>query len=127
MAKSETVSVPSTVSSPKTAPVGFTATNAARLADDTRALLAMWRAATEEKGDKRTRARESVKTLAACIVCDFTRDENLERSARGSRIGVEMASKLRGESTVTTQSLPIFDVIRALTFGGLVQGSGRLV
>ena len=126
MAKtSDTVTV--TDAEPKVAPVGFSQTNAKRLADDTRSIVTMLRAANEEKGDKRTRAVERVKILAACIVCDIERDHTLAATARGTRIGVEVESKLRGEKSTANQSIPVFDVIRALAFGGFVQGGGRLV
>lgn len=127
MAKPDTVTVPSSVPSAKSDPVGFSVSTPARLADDARALLAMWRAAMEEKGDKRARSVHNVRTLAACVVADVTRDSAMAGAARGTRIGVEVKSRLRGEATTAAQSLPVLDVLHALCFGGLVQGGGRLV
>ena len=107
--------------------VGFAQTNAARLSDDTRAVVLMFRTANEEKGDKRQRAQTNVRTLSAMILSDVERSASLAQTARGTRVGVEVESKLRGEKTRQTVSRPVIDVLRALTFGGAVQGGGRLV
>lgn len=116
-----------TVKTTKALPVGYAHTNAKRLSDDTRAVVGMFSAANEEKGDKRTRAQTNVRTLSAMILSDVERDAELAKVARGTRIGVSVESKLRGEKSTATVSLPILDILRAMTFGGLVQGGGRLV
>jgi hypothetical protein len=127
MAKTETATVPSTVSSPKTAPVGFAPTTAARLAEDTKSVLALFLAASEDTGDRKIRAKTAAQTLAACLICDCNRDAALDALAKGTRIGVSVESKVRGEKSRSTASVPILDVLRAITFGGVVVGSGRLV
>jgi len=107
--------------------VGYANTNAARLADDTRAIVGIFSAASEEKGDKKARAQTNARTLSAMILSDVERSNDLSRLARGTRVGVTVESKLRGEKTRATVSLPILDILRAITFGGMVQGGGRLV
>lgn len=109
------------------APVGFAKTDASRLADDARAIVGIFSTANAEKGDKKARAVTNARTLAAMVLSDCERDASLAKTARGCRIGVTVESKLRGEKTETLQSLPVIDVLRAITFGGLVQGGGRLV
>lgn len=108
------------------APVGFTKTDAARLASDTRSILLAFTAANAEKGDRKARAQTTVRTLAAMVLSDVERDADLAKTARGTRAPVTVKSKLRGEETVATVSLPILDILRAVTFGGVVQGGGRI-
>lgn len=108
------------------APVGFTRTDASRLANDTSALVAMWATVNAEKGDARTRGQTRVRTLSACVLSDVERDADLAKTARGVRVAVRVKSKLRGEETVATVSLPILDILRAVCFGGVVQGGGRI-
>jgi hypothetical protein len=107
--------------------VGFAQTNAARLSDDTRAIVGIFRDANAEKGDRKMRAQTNARTLAAMVLADVERSASLAQTARGTRVGVEVESKLRGEKTRQTVSLPVIDVLRAITFGGMVQGGGRLV
>jgi hypothetical protein len=107
--------------------VGFAQTNAARLSDDTRAIVGIFKTANAEKGDRKMRAQTNARTLAAMILADVERSASLAQTARGTRVGVEVESKLRGEKTRQTVSLPVIDVLRAITFGGMVQGGGRLV
>lgn len=121
------MSATETVSETKSLPVGFAKTNAKRLSDDTRAIVGIFSAANAEKGDKRARAQTNARTLAAMVLADVERDATLAQTARGTRTGVEIESKLRGEKSRAVVSLPILDILRAITFGGMVQGGGRIV
>ena len=121
------MSATETVSETKLLPVGHAKTNAKRLSDDTRSIVTMYGIANAEKGDKKARAVTNVRTLAAMVLADVERDATLSQTARGTRTGVEIESKLRGEKTRATVSLPILDILRAITFGGMVQGGGRIV
>ncbi len=116
-------------SAPKTAAhvVGFSKANASTLASDTLAILRLVIDGNQLSGDKRARAITNARTLATMVLADAERDADLAKTARGTRIGVQVETKLRGESTIATQSLPILDVLRAIVFGGNVAGSGKLV
>ena len=124
MAKTDTVT--ESAPAPAPAPVGFAPTNTKRMADDARNLVAMLRAANEEKGDKRIRAVTRVRTLAACVLANFTLDPALESAARGARIGVEVVGKDKGEVVKGNESHPIYNVVQSITLGGTLSGSRRL-
>lgn len=107
--------------------VGFNATSAAQLANDTNAIVRMMIDANAESGDRKTRGITNARTVASMVLTDCERNAELAKHARGTRIGVQVETKLRGERTVSVQSVPILDVLRAIVFGGNVCGSGKLV
>lgn len=107
--------------------VGFNPTNAAQLANDTNAVVRMMIDANAETGDRKARGITNARTVASMVLTDCERNAELAKHARGTRIGVQVETKLRGERTVSVQSVPILDVLRAIVFGGNVCGSGKLV
>lgn len=107
--------------------VGFNPTNPAQLASDTNAVVRMLIDANAETGDRKARGITNARTIASMILSDCERDSELAKHARGTRVGVEVETKLRGERTISVQSVPILDVLRAIVFGGNVCGSGKLV
>ena len=118
--------VTETVTESASAPVGYAKTDSKRMADDARSLVAMLRAANAEKGDKRVRAVTQVRTLAACVLADFTLDPALGIAAKGARIGVEVIGKDKGETVKGNESHPIYNVVQSITLGGTLSGSRRL-
>ena len=116
-----------TTSKTETHVVGFNATNAAQLASDCNAVVRMMIDANAESGDRKARGITNARTVASMVLADCERNAELAKHARGTRIGVQVETKLRGERTVATQSVPILDVLRAIVFGGNVCGSGKLV
>ena len=130
MSKSVTPSAPAVetpaVETPA-APVGFTKTDAKRLASDTLAVIRLHVEANALSGDNRARAVNNAKTLACMVLSDVERNAELAKTARGTRVAVEVESRLRGEKTREKVSVPALDALRALVFGGAVIGSAKLV
>ena len=127
LATAKTATAPTAPTAPD-APtaVGFAKTDAKRMANDASSLLASYRAALAERGERKTRGTQLVKDLAGAVLGDILRSASLHAVARGTRVPVAVTVKLRGESRDETASVPVVDLLRALSQGGTVIGSGRI-
>jgi hypothetical protein len=86
------------------------------------ALVSQWSIANAEKGDRKARSIDAVRTYGASLLTELLASDN----PHGARVSVRCSTKERGIERVDDITCYVVSVLKAVVFGGCVVGASKL-